>query len=354
MNAFTTKEYTAYYTPAAGPALPARRRAARRRAHRARRCATADVDSERQVILEELAMDDDTPDDVAHTLLSEALFPDHPLGRETAGDARDRRAPSPPTTSASSSAAGTGPRRWSWRSPAPSTTTTSWPRWRGASPTPRRRRPAPARRAPDAESRPAGRRRRRRTEQAHVALGCRARRPRRPRPRGARRRQPRASAAACRAGCSRRSASSAGLAYAVYSGDVRVRRRRRPDHLRRHRRPASVDEVLDLIEVELDKLRGRRPHRRRAGRGQRLPHRLLRAGPRGHRRAAWPASARLLDDDRRASARWPSRSTAGGPSPPTTSSASSSGCSVSPRSLAVVGPVSEAAVRGRRRAARPA
>jgi predicted Zn-dependent peptidase len=85
MNAFTTKEYTAYYSrlPAAqmrlgleilgdvlsAPAL---------RDH--------EVDSERQVILEELAMDDDSPDDVAFRLLAARLFVDHPLGRATAGE----------------------------------------------------------------------------------------------------------------------------------------------------------------------------------------------------------------------------------------------------------------------------
>lgn len=45
-----------------------------------------DVESERQVILEELAMDEDAPDDTAYRLFAEAVFPSHPLGRETAGD----------------------------------------------------------------------------------------------------------------------------------------------------------------------------------------------------------------------------------------------------------------------------
>jgi predicted Zn-dependent peptidase len=84
-NAFTAKEYTAYYCR-----LPARHakfgvdllgdvliRPALRE---------ADVDSERLVILEELAMDDDSPDDVAHRMFAAQLFADHPLGRETAGD----------------------------------------------------------------------------------------------------------------------------------------------------------------------------------------------------------------------------------------------------------------------------
>ena len=84
MNAFTAKEFTAYYcrVPArhldlavdllgdvlSGPALR-----------------EADIESERQVILEELAMDEDSPDDTAYRLLGEAMFPGHALGRETAG-----------------------------------------------------------------------------------------------------------------------------------------------------------------------------------------------------------------------------------------------------------------------------
>ena len=84
-NAFTAKEYTAYYCR-----LPARHavfgvdllgdvliRPALRE---------SDVDSERLVILEELAMDDDSPDDVAHRMFAAQLFAGHPLGRETAGD----------------------------------------------------------------------------------------------------------------------------------------------------------------------------------------------------------------------------------------------------------------------------
>ncbi len=84
MNAFTTKESTAFYCR-----LPADRMALGLELLGDVLCNPAlraeDVDMERQVILEELAMDDDSPDDVAHRLLAEALFPDHPLGWETAG-----------------------------------------------------------------------------------------------------------------------------------------------------------------------------------------------------------------------------------------------------------------------------
>jgi predicted Zn-dependent peptidase len=84
-NAFTSKEYTAYYCR-----LPARHAAfgiellgdvLSRPALR-----DGDVHSERAVILEELAMDDDSPDDVAHRTFSERIFAGHALGRDPAGD----------------------------------------------------------------------------------------------------------------------------------------------------------------------------------------------------------------------------------------------------------------------------
>jgi len=85
MNAFTTKEYTAFYSR-----LPASRLRLGMEILGDVLAAPAfredDVESERQVILEELAMDDDSPDDVAFRLVAERLFVDHPLGRSTAGD----------------------------------------------------------------------------------------------------------------------------------------------------------------------------------------------------------------------------------------------------------------------------
>jgi predicted Zn-dependent peptidase len=85
INAFTSKEYTAYYC-----------RMPKRHGPTAvgllgdvltnPRIAADDVESERQVILEELAMDDDSPDDVALRTLSRQVFGDHGLGRDTAGE----------------------------------------------------------------------------------------------------------------------------------------------------------------------------------------------------------------------------------------------------------------------------
>ena len=84
MNAFTSKEYTAYYArvPAGGQEMAVSLLADVLREPAIR---TADVETERQVILEELHLQADDPDDVVFGLLYEALFPEHPLGREVLG-----------------------------------------------------------------------------------------------------------------------------------------------------------------------------------------------------------------------------------------------------------------------------
>jgi predicted Zn-dependent peptidase len=85
INAFTAKEYTSFYCR-----MPARHgRTAIELLGDVLAHSTLtedDIESERQVILEELAMDDDSPDDVALRTLTRQLFPDHGLGRDTAGD----------------------------------------------------------------------------------------------------------------------------------------------------------------------------------------------------------------------------------------------------------------------------
>ena len=44
-----------------------------------------DVDAERQVVLEEIAMHEDAPDDIVHDLFTETVWGDHPLGRRVQG-----------------------------------------------------------------------------------------------------------------------------------------------------------------------------------------------------------------------------------------------------------------------------
>jgi predicted Zn-dependent peptidase len=83
-NAFTAREHTAFYTrlPAAHLALglelltdvvmaPALR--------------PAELEAEREVILEEILMSEDLPDELVGMALYEGLFPGHALGRETLG-----------------------------------------------------------------------------------------------------------------------------------------------------------------------------------------------------------------------------------------------------------------------------
>jgi predicted Zn-dependent peptidase len=84
MNAFTTKEYTAFYIRLLSDDLPlgldiissimtdpALR--------------PDEVEAERQVILDEILMHADEPADLAAEQCSAALFPDHPLGRDVLG-----------------------------------------------------------------------------------------------------------------------------------------------------------------------------------------------------------------------------------------------------------------------------
>jgi predicted Zn-dependent peptidase len=84
MNAFTAREYTAYYVrlPSVqlGFGLDLLADVVSAPSFR-----PAEVESERQVILEEILMNEDDPDDRVHTGLLDGLFPDHPLGREVLG-----------------------------------------------------------------------------------------------------------------------------------------------------------------------------------------------------------------------------------------------------------------------------
>lgn len=84
MNAFTTHEQTVFYVRVPDEhlelALDILADVLWRPAFRA-----DEVESERQVILEEIAMRDDTPDDLVHDVFHGALFPHHPLGREVIG-----------------------------------------------------------------------------------------------------------------------------------------------------------------------------------------------------------------------------------------------------------------------------
>ncbi|HEU4424389.1 MAG TPA: pitrilysin family protein [Pilimelia sp.] len=83
-NAFTSKEYTCYYARVLDDDLPLAIDVV---------CdlvanslmAEADVETERGVILEEIAMHDDEPGDEVHDLFTRAVYGDHPLGRLVSG-----------------------------------------------------------------------------------------------------------------------------------------------------------------------------------------------------------------------------------------------------------------------------
>jgi len=83
-NAFTTKEYTCYYARMLDADLPLAIDVI---------CdliadsvmADADVETERGVILEEIAMHDDEPDEEVHDVFATALFGGHPLARMISG-----------------------------------------------------------------------------------------------------------------------------------------------------------------------------------------------------------------------------------------------------------------------------
>ncbi len=85
LNAFTTKEYTSFYVRLLAEQLdlgldilsdilwsPAFR--------------PGEVESERQVILEEILMHNDEPSDLVHEVLARVMWPSHPLGREVLGE----------------------------------------------------------------------------------------------------------------------------------------------------------------------------------------------------------------------------------------------------------------------------
>ena len=84
MNAFTTHEQTVFYVRVPDTeldlALDVLGDVVWRPAFR-----PDEVESERQVILEEIGMRDDTPDDLVHDLFAGTIFPGHPLGREVLG-----------------------------------------------------------------------------------------------------------------------------------------------------------------------------------------------------------------------------------------------------------------------------
>ena len=84
MNAFTAKEYTCYHARVLDTDLPLAIDTVADMVTSSL-IAGADVESEREVILEEVAMNDDDPDDVVHNLIASRVWGESPLGRPIAG-----------------------------------------------------------------------------------------------------------------------------------------------------------------------------------------------------------------------------------------------------------------------------
>ena len=84
LNAFTSKEYTCFYARCLDRDLPTAVDVLADMITSATVTAE-DVDAERAVVLEEIRIHRDAPDDLVHSVFSEALYGAHPLGREVLG-----------------------------------------------------------------------------------------------------------------------------------------------------------------------------------------------------------------------------------------------------------------------------
>jgi predicted Zn-dependent peptidase len=83
-NAFTAKEHTCYYAQVLDEDLPLAMDLVTDVVFDAL-CAEADVDTERSVVLEEISMRDDDPEDLLHETFIDAILGAHPLGRPVLG-----------------------------------------------------------------------------------------------------------------------------------------------------------------------------------------------------------------------------------------------------------------------------
>ena len=84
MNAFTAKEYTCYYARVLDADLPLAIDVLSDMVTSSL-IEPKDVDAERNVVLEEIAMNDDDPSDSVHEAFTAQLFGDTPLGRPILG-----------------------------------------------------------------------------------------------------------------------------------------------------------------------------------------------------------------------------------------------------------------------------
>ena len=84
INAFTTRELTCFHARTLGEDLPLALGTLGDLVQNAS-LAPDDVEAERSVVLEEIAMHEDTPDDIVFDVFHETIWPEHPLGRRVQG-----------------------------------------------------------------------------------------------------------------------------------------------------------------------------------------------------------------------------------------------------------------------------
>ena len=90
MDAFTAKEYASYYIKVLDEHLPLAVDVLSDIVMRPAFSAD-DIEREKKVVLEEIKMVEDTPDDLVHELFTENFWQDHPLGRPILGTQGDGR-----------------------------------------------------------------------------------------------------------------------------------------------------------------------------------------------------------------------------------------------------------------------
>ena len=147
-NAFTAKEYTCFHARVLDDDLPLAVDVLGDMVTDSLITA-ADVEAERDVILDEIAMHDDDPDDVVHNLFAHQAWGDTPLGRPIAGTDASITAMTRDQIAALLPAPLPRPTTWSCPSPATSTTPTSSARYARRSAATASSTARPTRRPPD-------------------------------------------------------------------------------------------------------------------------------------------------------------------------------------------------------------
>ena len=84
LNAYTTKEYTCFYAKVIDENLPLAVEVIMDMLCRPK-MSPSDLEKEKQVVLEEISMCEDVPDELIHDCLAATIWPEHPLGKPILG-----------------------------------------------------------------------------------------------------------------------------------------------------------------------------------------------------------------------------------------------------------------------------